>query len=54
METFEEMEDEDGYMMLNCKNNFKYRQKTKGKNIVSLHSDSSLKLHYSLKEDNYI
>ncbi|XP_006906907.1 killer cell lectin-like receptor subfamily F member 2 [Pteropus alecto] len=23
------MEDEDGYMMLNCKNNFKYRQKTK-------------------------
>lgn len=54
MKTFEEMEDENGYMMLNFKNNFKYRQKTKGKNIVSPHSDSSLKWHYSLKKDNYI
>ncbi|XP_023389697.1 killer cell lectin-like receptor subfamily F member 2 [Pteropus vampyrus] len=52
METFEEMEDEDGYMMLNCKNNFKYRQKTK---VQVKKLDSSQNINIStLAGNNYM
>lgn len=47
MNTCEEMEDKDGYMMLNFKNHHKTKQRSKGRNIVSPHSDSSLKWLYS-------
>lgn len=49
MKTFEEMENEDGYMMLKFKNRFESRKKSKGRNIIHLYLDSSLKLHYSLR-----
>lgn len=50
MKIFEEMETEDGYMKLIFKDRFKSRQRSKGRNIVISHSDSSLKLHYSLRK----
>lgn len=50
MKIFEEMETEDGYMKLNFKDRFKSQQRSKGRNIVISHSDSNLKLHYSLRK----
>lgn len=49
MKTFEEMENEDGYMRLKFKNRFESTKKSKGRNISPLHLDSSLRLCYSLR-----
>lgn len=49
MKTFEEMENEDGYMRLKFKNRFESTKKSKGRNISPLHLDSSLSLRYSLR-----
>lgn len=49
MKTFEEMENEDGYMKLKFKNRFESTKKPKGRNISPLHLDSSLRLRYSLR-----
>lgn len=48
MKTFEEMENEDGYMMLKFRIALNQGKSLKARNIIHLYLDSSLKLHYSL------